>query len=391
MARTIITGIDVGTSATRVVIAELEKGRVLPRIIGTGIAESKGLRHGYVVNRHEAAESIELAIRMAEKSAGVRVKNALISVGGISLESITSHGTAVVSRADSEVTELDVEKAMTNSEENVGSLSNKHIIQSVPLQFILDGKEVYGRPEGMRGSKLEVKTLLVTCLDQHLRELVQSIEDAGIDVEHIVAAPIAASLVALTRRQRTVGCALVNIGAETVSLVVFEEDLPITLGVFNIGSSDITSDIALGLRIPLEEAEEIKVSGANPSQYPKRKLDEIIEARLSDIFELIEAQLKKISRNGLLPAGIVITGKGAGIATIDDLARAVLQLPSTRPSVDILHTITPVPQGIQDSSWFVAYGLCIFGATQRNGQGGIFPGTSKIGQQLKSWLKQLLP
>lgn len=389
MARNIITGIDIGTHTTRVVIAEQEKGKVIPRILGTGTADSKGLRRGYIVNPGEATKSIRQAIRAAEKKAGVRAKSGYVSVGGVSLESIISQGHAIISRADSQVTQLDIDNALTAAEEHINDLSNKKIIERVPLKWKLDGKEVWGHPEGMKGSKLEVKVLFITCLEHHLDEIIHVTEEAGVDVEEVVPAPLAASLVALSKRQRTVGVVLANIGAETVSIVVFEDDIPISLQVFPIGSTDITNDIALGFRIPLDEAEELK-TGRESSTFPRKRLDDIIEARLSDIFDLIEAHLKKIGRNGLLPAGIIITGGGAGISTIEDLAKATLRLPSVVPS----SRNTPPTRGFedfQDSSWFVAYGLCILGANHERTPSPRNPLGNGFKKKLLSWLKQLVP
>lgn len=386
MARNIITGIDVGTHTIRVVVSELTKGNGAPHIIGTGLAESKGLRHGYIVNDRDAVESINAAIRAAEKSSGITIKNAYLSVGGISLESFVSSGTTVISRADSEVTDLDIEKLSKSSEDNLPNIQNKKVIDSIPIMFKLDGKEVLGKPQGMKGTKLEVKTLFITCLEQHLNDLVHAVEEAGVDVIDYVAAPIAASLIALSKKQRVVGCVLVNIGAETVSLVVFDDDIPISLQVFPIGSTDITNDIALGLRIPLEEAERLKLGNLSDN-YSKKKLDEIIEARLSDIFDLVEAHLKKIGRNELLPAGVIITGGGAGIGTIEDLARAALKLPSKIAAPLLL---TNQKGQVRDSSWFVAYGLCVYGFMDRRpSRGGSMGGPAW--NMVKGWLKELMP
>src|ERR1035437_7743881 len=175
--------------------------------------------------------------------------------------------------------------------------------------------------------------LFIPCIDHHLNDILESVEGAGIRVEDVMAAPVAASLVTLTKSQKIAGVVLCNIGAETVSIAVFENSVPVSLEVFPIGSTDITNDIALGLKVPLEEAEQIKIGAITGNSYPRKKLEEIIEARLSDIFELIEAHLKKIGRSGLLPAGIVITGGGAGLGTIEDMARVALRLPSRVGSI----------------------------------------------------------
>lgn len=380
----IATGIDVGTHATRVVIVEHSRGEA-PMIIGTGVSETRGLRHGYIINKVDAIRSISNAIGNAEKMSGIKIKNAILSVGGISLESAISHGTAIVSRASSEITELDIKKCSTEAEESLTHLTNKRIIYRTPLRYKLDGKEVLGNPHGMMGTKLEVKMLFITCLEQHLNDTIRTIEELGIEVDEVIPSPVAAAQVALNKKQRSVGCALVNIGAETVSIAVYENDVPISLQIFPIGSTDITNDIALGLKIPLHEAEKIKVSGPE-GVYSKKKLEEIIEARLYDIFDLIDAHLKKIGRSGLLPAGVVLTGGGAGVATIEDLAKAVLKLPSSiaRPAV-----ANAGKHLVKDSSWLVAYGLAVY-ALQKPAESNENTFADVL-ETLKGWVKPFLP
>lgn len=380
----IATGIDVGTHATRVVVIEHTHGEA-PRIIGMSGSETRGLRHGYIVNKSDAAESIHKAIANTEKIIGFKIKNALLSVGGISLESMIGHGSAMISRASGEVSEVDVHKAEQEAEENLPRLTNKRIVYRTPIRYKLDNKEILGDPRGMIGIKLEVKMLFIACLEQHLDDIVRTIEELGVEVDEIMPSPIAAGQVALNKKQRSVGCALVNIGAETVTIAVFENDIPISLQVFPIGSTDITNDIALGLKIPLEQAEKIKLGGEGGT-YPKKKLGEIIEARLYDIFELIEAHLKKIGRSGLLPAGIILTGGGAGIATIEDLAKAVLKLPSSLAQPAIANAGKHI---VKDSSWLVAYGLALYALQKPTDEKK--NGPTEVWNMLKSWVKPFLP
>src|ERR1035437_7050335 len=200
--------------------------------------------------------------------------------------------------------------------------------------------------------------LFIPCIDHHLNDILESVEGAGIRVEDVMAAPVAASLVTLTKSQKIAGVVLCNIGAETVSIAVFENSVPVSLEIFPIGSTDITNDIALGLKVPLEEAEQIKIGAITGSSYPRKKLEEIITARLSDIFELIEAHLKKIGRNGLLPAGVIITGGGSGLNSINEIAKASLQMPSRIGTIGVLDG----KSSFKDATWAVAYGLCIWGA-----------------------------
>lgn len=385
----IVTGIDVGTYQVKVVIARYargEKDRSLPQIIGTGYAESRGLRNGYVVNESDAVRSVRSAVTQAAKAAGVEVRRAYVSLGSIGLDEVFSHGEVITSRADSEITQIDIDKAMQDSEERIlEHIPNRRILHAVPLSFSVDGEPVLGRPHGMRGTKLEVEALFVTSFEQHLNDLIGVVEGAGVSVEDVMAAPLAASFVTLAKAQKRAGCVLANIGAETVAIAVYENSTPISLKVFPIGANDITNDIALGLKIPLEEAEKIKRGGMSNVHYSKRKLDEIVGARLTDMFELIDAHLRKIKRDGLLPAGIVLTGGGSGIAGIEDLARSTLRLPARTATLD------PGQNGkVRDASWAVAYGLCVWGANDEDETGGIGV-AKKAKHSLIEWFSQFLP
>ena len=391
MSKNVSVGIDIGSYQIKVVVAEAvkEKEKTSPKIIGVGYAESRGLRHGYILNPEEVAESLRSAVGQAEKASGVKIKKAFVSIGGVGLSGITSTGTIIISRADYEITDLDVKKVteVSLSEIPKAVAVNRKVMHTVPIQFKVDGKPIYGKPVGMKGTKLEIKTLFITCLENHLNDLVETLGEAGIEVEDVVAAPIAASLVTLTKAQKIAGCVLANIGSETVSIAVFENSVPVSIEVFPFGGNDITNDIALGLRIPLEEAEDLKRGAIIGVTYPKKKLDEIIAARLSDIFELIEAHLRKIGRNGLLPAGIVLTGGSSGIETIEDLAKVALRLPSRIASVNFGENKTQ----IKDASWSVAFGLCILGLSEEDqGLNGIKI-AKKAGGDVVGWLKQFLP
>ncbi|MCI0619994.1 cell division protein FtsA [Candidatus Wolfebacteria bacterium] len=391
MARNIAIGIDIGTHHTNVVVAErgIRDGKSVKRVIGTGIATSKGLRHGYIVHAGDTVRSLAQAAAQAERAAQTKIRRAYLSIGGISLEGMTATGSVVISRADSEITEDDTARATDAAEASVlESIKNRKIIHTIPLEYRVDGKEILGRPAGMAGLKLEVKALLITCLTQHLDDFVQVVEEVGIEVEDVVASPLAAGMVNLTKTQKIAGVVLADIGAETVSIVVYENNLPISLKVFPIGSTAITNDIALGLKIPLEEAEEVKLASPGTTDYSRKQLQDIIEARLTDILELVEAHLKKIKKSGLLPAGIVITGGGSGVATLEDLAKAALKLPSKVAELSIAST-----KGvIRDPSWSVAYGLALLGlALPSEDPHGFRIATRRTRDSVLSWVKQFLP
>lgn len=387
MIRNIIVGIDLGSSMTRVVVGEFLKGEKNPKIIGGGESETLGVRHGYVVDSSLATTSVRNAVVMAEKSSGIKIKRAFVSVGGVSLRGETSVGGAIISKADDEVTDLDVNKALQDCEDNI-NLNNKKIIQSFPVSYRLDGKEVLGRLEGMRGTKLEVKALILTYSIQHLEDLITVIEKAGVETIDVIASPIALSQIVLSEKQKIMGVALVDIGSETTSLSVYENGLPISVHTFSIGSADITNDIALGFKISLEKAESLK-QGIIQEDFSKKKLDEIIEARLSDIFELIENHLKKIKRSELLPAGVVFTGGGSNVLGIEELSKSILKLPASLGKTEIFGNLKTK---LRDSAWFVPLGLIISGKDNNNYYEGSFNGLIKdLKNTIKSSIKQLMP
>jgi cell division protein FtsA len=386
MKERVIVGIDVGTYQVKVVVAKQlsTENTALPQIIGTGASESRGLRNGYIVNPEDATRSIQSALFQAEKSSGVQIKRAFLSISSVGVDEIFSHGEIITSRADSEVTDSDTEKVMQDSEDRViEHIPNRKILHDIPLSFMLDGERVLGRPNGLRGTKLEVDALFVNVIEQHLSDMVTAVEAAGIVVEDVIAAPLATSFVVLSKAQKRAGCVVANIGAETLSLAVYENNLPLSVRVFPVGSNDITNDIALGLKIPLEEAEKIKRTGAGG--HSKRKLDEIVNSRLADMFELIDTHLRKIKRDGLLPAGIILTGGGANLTGIEDIAKAALRLPARSAGLD------PSLNGkLKDPIWAVAYGVTVWGASNETERSGVsFAKHAKV--SLLRWFSQFLP
>ena len=373
---------------TRVVVGEFQKGEKNPKVIGIGEYATFGMQHGYIVNSTLAIESLKNAVAMAEKTSGIKIKRAFISINCVTLRGdISSSEEVIIGRADGEITTLDTTKAIENSESNL-NLNNRKVIQTYPISYKLDGKEVIGRPEGMSGTRLEVKALFITCSNQHLDDLLGVITDAGIEPIDVIASSIAGSQIVLSEKQKIVGTALVNIGAETVSLAIFENGVLVSLQTFSIGGEDITNDIALGLKIPLEEAENLKL-GNNGEIYQKKKLDEIIEARLSDIFELIENNLKKIKRNELLPAGIVFIGGGANIIGLPEFSKNTLKLPSRIGATDLFGNLKTK---LRDPVWFNAFGLITASKNNNVYYEGSFSNILKdLKNSIKLSIKQLMP
>lgn len=385
MARNIVTGLDIGTGSIRVVVCEYRKGSKIPHVLALVRKSSKGLRRGYVVQFDEVVESIQEAVKAAETAAKVRIKRVFLGIGGITLETAVGKGESAVSRPDSEIADFDVERALQASQSSLTGILNKSVIHRVPLKFVLDGELVLGRPESMRGKKLEAEVMFITTSTQHLADLTNTVERAGLIIEDIVASPLAASFSTLTKLQKASGCVLANIGSQTTSIIIFEDGKPISIKVFPYGSTDITNDIALGLQIPIEDAERIKLGTEDPMESQK-KLDNIIEARLSDIFEVIEKHLKVMKVNGLLPAGIVITGGGSNISSIEELARQYFRLPA-RIAEEAISASSR--NQIRDSVWSVAFGLCLYGSQVDLESGPVDRGP--VFAKVVNFLKELLP
>jgi cell division protein FtsA len=397
----IAIGIDIGSTQIKVAVVQFtettnptakDKNKKIPRMLGTGLAISRGVRRGYIEDPEELSEALSTALRLAEKSSGVRIQSAEISLGESGMNAFMSTGSTMVGRADQEITNLDMSKASESSEESIpaGYIRNRRIIHRIPVGTKIDGSAVFdGKAIGMKGSKLEVKTLFVTSLEPHFANMVKVLEDNDVGILDIVASPIAGSLACLTKSQKMAGCILVNIGASTTSLIVYEDNVPVSLQILPLGGNDITNDIALGLKISIEEAESLKIGAVTNSTVSKKKLDEIIHARLSDIFELIEGHLKKINRNAMLPAGVFLTGGSSKINGIEIFARNALKLPAK---------IVSIPSGVAgktiDPLWSTAYGLCLIGSSNdhfEHGNSGDSIGINELRIKLMTWFKQFLP
>jgi len=361
MSRRIATGIDIGTHQTKVVVVEevsTPEGPTL-KILGTGLSETNGMRHGYVVDAEDVATSIRTARLQAESISKVPIKKGFLAIGGVSLDEVRASGETVISRADQEITELDIEKTLETAREAARpSFMNRSVLHEIPLEYRVDGHLSLGQPLGMKGTRLSADYLFITCLTQHQDLLTRVSESADIEVIDRMASPLAGSYVTLTKDQKMKGCVLANIGAETVSIVVYDEGLPISVKVFPIGSTNITDDLALGFKISLEDAERLKLGHLGGAMYPKKKIDEIVTARFRTMFELVDRHLKALGKRGNLPAGIIISGGASGQGMVSDIAKGALSLPSRIADVRVTDDTK-----IKDATWAVAYGLALWGLT----------------------------
>lgn len=388
MARRIATGIDIGTHQTKVVVVEevaTPEGNQV-HIIGTGMAETAGMRQGYVVDLADVTASILAAKQQAESFTRVPIKSGFLAVGGVSLDETRGGGETVISRADQVITDLDIEKVRDGARRAAEpSFLNRKVLHEIPLSWKVDGQKVLGEPLGMRGTKLEGEFLFITCLAQHADQLTNAVENADIEVIDRMASPLAGAFVTLSKDQKMKGCVLANIGAETVSIVVYDEGFPVSAKVFPVGSTNITDDLALGFKISLEDAERIKLGRLSGSMYPRKKVDEIISTRFKAMFDHIDKHLKALGRRTSLPAGIIISGGGAGQSSVADIAKGTLNLPSRIADMRLSSDAK-----VKDATWAVAYGLALWGLTGDTEPAKKNP-MSDIGRAFKEFFAQFMP
>lgn len=407
-----ITGLDIGTQNIRVVQAKQDRQTGELSVIGASEVPSFGLRRGVIVDIEEAVSSISSALERVERMTGVPVTSTYVSVGGNHISSVASHGVIAVSRADGEIAENDIIRVIDASQA-ISIPQNREVLHVFPKTFTLDGQTGIKDPLGMTGIRLEVNTIIVQGGTPFLRNLSKAIMQAGLEIEDLVLAPVAASEAVLGKRQKDLGVCLVDLGAGTTAVSVYEEGDLLHTMVLPVGQMHITNDIAIGLRCSIETAEKVKImyGHADPKEIDKTedidlsKIDpaeeetsnrayvvEIIEARLEEIFDLVRAELKKINRDGKLPAGIVLTGGGSKLAGIADFAKKQLRLPAVLGSPQNINTII---DRVDDPGFATCVGLILWGVRVSGNPGSsssfsnLFAG-SGFGT-VKKWFKSFLP
>lgn len=348
-----IVGIDIGSGSLRAVGAVRDEESKYPIVVATYKKSLDGMDRGNIVDEVEITRAISDAVLALEDHAGLPSAHTLVSLGAVGLSSYHASGYAQVSRGDASITDLDIENAIKDGHRGVPDIRNKSIVHTIPMDYKVDGNKVQGNIIGVRGNKLEVKTLFVTYPLQCMNVLKRTLEAADIRITDIVAGPIAESIPLLTKKQKVAGVALINIGQAVTSLLVYEKNIPLLVSTIGVGGDDITKDIALGMKITLDEAEEIKCGRAT-SAYSKRKVEEIIEARLEDLCKKITKELSRIMRSELLPAGIIVCGSSSLVPRLEYVFRNELKLPIkiiTNELVKLTH------DELRDGGWARSYGL----------------------------------
>ena len=401
----IVVGLDVGTTKVAVTVGQVVEGLI--KIIGFSKTPNAGMRKGAVVDIEDTVSAISLALEDAERMAGTNITSAFVSLGGSNITSTTSKGVVAVSRADGEITHSDIQRVI-EAAKTVALPPNKEIIHCIPKSFAVDAQKGILDPTGMSGIRLEAETIVIGAATSAVSGLTKCLHQAGVNIDGLVFNGLASSRALLNKRQKEMGVLLIDMGGGTTSIAVFEEGELSHAAVIPVGSMHITNDIAIGLRTSLESAEKIKINygSAIPStiseqekinmstidpqdtqRIQRRYLAEIIHARLMEILNLTREELKKIGKDGMLPAGVVLTGGGSKMEDLVELTKEELRLPVEigLPVVEIDGLIDKMTDGVYSTS----VGLILYGL--ENPAESVHISGDKIVDKARSFLKQFLP
>jgi cell division protein FtsA len=381
---------------------------------------SQGISKGVVTALEDAVTAVSAGLEQAERQLGMPIEEAVVGIGGTHVNVMDAKGVVGVSRTDGEIRPEDVERVM-ESARSAANPANYEILHVLPHGFVVDGQGGITDPVGMHGIRIEASAHLVLGLAGSVRNMTKCVFRTGLDIASLVFGPLASATAVTNARERDLGVCVVNLGASTTSVIIFEEGNLIHAKVLPIGAEHITSDVAIGLRTSLDVAERIKLynGSANPDVYGKqdeidmaefgaesneivslRYVSEIIQARTEEIFDKVEEELRVADRSGLLPAGAVLTGGGAKLQGVVEAAKGSLRLPASLGAAT--HLQTSMPELIHDPAFSTAAGLVQWGFEEVRkdtfGHGGSSHAferggemVKKIGSSIKKVFRSFMP
>jgi cell division protein FtsA len=374
-----IVGIDVGTTKVCTLVGEASDNEL--KIVGVGVAPSRGIKKGVVVNVVEAASAIKASIEKAERSSGYEIARAFVSVTGGHVSAINSRGVVGVNRGDRGITSDDVGRAL-DAARAIAIPQDREVLHVIPRGYSVDGQDGVKEPVGMIGFRLEVEAHIVTGQSSSIHNLMKCVESCNVGVDGLVLDPIASGEAVLTNTEREMGVVLADIGGGTTDVAIFIEGSVWHTTVLPVGGNHITNDVAVGMRIPFEAAEQLKIDHGHArhetidptevvqvkafgdggiTRVQRRDLAEIIEARVEEIDQLILQEIKRSGYDGLLPAGVVMTGGTSQLRGLRELGRQVLALPVR---VGIPQNLQGLTDAIDSPAYATAVGLLLWGRDQ---------------------------
>ncbi len=385
MKNKIITGIELGSSKTCVVVAQVTHDEITQEkkvsVIGVSSLESRGIKKGQIVNIEESVETVVSSLEAAERMAGHNLDEAYIALGGAHIQSQNSHGVVAISGANGEIVEPDVDRVI-EAASAISLPASREIVHVLPREFVVDGESGVKDPIGMTGVRLEVETHVVTASSAAVKNLTKSLQDSGVKINDMVFSGLAASYSVLSHTEKELGCCLIDIGGGTTSIVAYVDGSLTYSGVIPVGAKNVTNDIAIGLRVSLETAEKIKLylsdikktkeqtdevdldslGISEVSKVSKKTLVEgIIRPRLNEIFTMVRLELEREKIINRIPAGAIITGGGSKTVGASDCAKRMLTLPVR---IGTPKDVTGLVDDILDPAFSVPIGLLLYGSKQ---------------------------
>jgi len=374
-----IIGLDIGSSKTCALVAEMGEGEETVRFVALGVAESKGLRKGQIVNLDATVGSIRRAVEEAETAAGVPIESALLGVAGSHIRGVNSRGGALVASRPREIQRDDVRRAIEAARQ-VSLPEDRDVLHVLPQEFFLDGHDSIRDPIGMVGQKLETNVHIVTASATATQNFITAVNKAGVVVRDTVLEPLAAADACLTNDERELGCCLLDMGGGTTELIVHTGGTVRHTAAIPVGGDHFTNDLAVGLRTPIPEAERIKrdhgcawrellredhaieiasVGDRPPRTIFARMLCEIVEPRAQELITLVMDELKRAGLDAQLPAGLVFTGGAAQLGGLEELAEHMTGLPVR---LGIPRGMDGLTEEVGRPEYSTAVGLVLYGA-----------------------------
>ena len=404
-----IVAIDVGTTKVCALVGEQANGNGL-RVLGVGVCPSHGLHKGIVVNLHQASQSIAAAVDKAQRTSGMAIKEAYVGITGAHIACKNSKGVVAISRSDHVITHEDVHRAV-EAARAVPIPANGEILHVIPRSFVVDGQEGIKDPIGLKGIRLEVEVHIVTGATTSIQNLVQCAQRAEIEVSDLVLEPLASSEAVLTDEEKELGVVLADVGGGTTDIAIFIGGNIWYSKVLPVGGNHLTSDIAFGLRLPFATAEEVKIRyghaladtipeeetfevagfGSEHLTVRRRQLAAIIEPRVREIYTLILNEIKRSGYDGLLPAGVVLTGGTASLAGMAEVGREELELPLRIGSP---HSLSGLADTITGPAYSTGVGLLLWALRENRARPAEPPplsGPKDLWGKIVEWLKSFLP
>ncbi|MEK7681156.1 MAG: cell division protein FtsA [Patescibacteria group bacterium] len=410
-----IGGLDIGSNYVRMAVGQIinkENGSEELQILGAAECASEGVHKGIINSIEDVVSSISACLERAERIVGVPIDSVWVGVSGLHVMCQNSKGVIAVSKANSEIGEEDVSRAL-EAARSIATPLNYDVLHVMPRNFGVDGQAGIKDPVSMTGIRLEVDANIILGSSSQLKNLMKAVYRAGLEIEDLVLSILATSETVITRRQKELGVMVVNLGGSTTSMAIFEEGEMIHTAILPIGSEHITNDLAIGLRTSVDIAERVKIEhgdcaldamsrkddvdlfefGSPTHEIVKKKyISEIVAARVEEILQKIDDELRKIQRSGLLPAGAVFTGGGAKLTGLLDLAKKNLRLPA---SLGYALNMVSVTDKVNDLGFATAIGLVKWGsaasAQGRSGKSSFGFGLRSIPGHIKKWIKALIP